>query len=134
MPHKNHLCPSPCKEQTVTLANNVRSTNAGFWSGLCWRSEGPLRAHIDISCVLYERWRQANMGGRMSHKIFSKKFSIALITIIWSWNSPIYAQSLMTDFENLFERCRISVETNTAFDIEGLQPADVGEPKYVNGA
>jgi hypothetical protein len=67
------------------------------------------------------------MGGRMSHKIFSKKFSIALITIIWSWNSPIYAQSLMTDFENLFERCRMSVETNTAFDIEGLQPADVGE-------
>ena len=59
-------------------------------------------------------------------KKFSEKFIIAL-TIVLRWNSPIHAQTLMHDFEILFERCRVSVETNSAFNIDGLQPRDVSK-------
>lgn len=65
--------------------------------------------------------------GTMSSEIFRTKCFAALVITIWAWSSPIHAQNLIDDFDNLFERCRLSVETNSAFESEGLQRRDVAE-------
>lgn len=46
---------------------------------------------------------------------------------LWVWGKPIQAQSLFQDFENLFERCRLSIETNSTFSSGGLEGRDVPE-------
>ncbi len=46
---------------------------------------------------------------------------------LWSWGKQIHAQSLVQDFERLFERCRLSIETNSAFNSAGLEERDVPE-------
>lgn len=60
------------------------------------------------------------------HK-FLRMCSAAFLMAFWTWGSPIYAQSLLQDFEDLFERCRASVETDSAFDTGSLQRRDVPE-------
>ena len=40
---------------------------------------------------------------------------------LWVWGKPIHAQSLTQDFESLFERCRTSIETDLAFESEGME-------------
>lgn len=63
----------------------------------------------------------------MRSKFFQPKSSAVLVMATWAWSSPIHAQSLIDDFDNLFERCRLSVEANLAFESEGLERRDVEE-------
>ncbi|MEI4490724.1 hypothetical protein SAMN05216376_11786 [Mameliella alba] len=48
-------------------------------------------------------------------------------TAFSTWGYPSYAQSLVQDFDDLFERCRASIETSSVFDSEGLQRRNVPE-------
>lgn len=63
----------------------------------------------------------------MKAENFKTKFIAALVTASCFWGGPTLAQGLLDDFEILFERCRVSVETLTAFDTEGLQETSVAE-------
>jgi hypothetical protein len=63
----------------------------------------------------------------MGSQSFSTGYVAALVSAFWIWSNPIQAQSLVQDFEHLFERCRIYVETNSAFDSGGLQRRDVAD-------
>lgn len=63
----------------------------------------------------------------MSSEIFRKRCTAALLMTLWAWGNPTHAQGLVQDFEELFERCRASVETNSVFDSRGLQMRDVPE-------
>ncbi|MBW4973412.1 conserved exported hypothetical protein [Roseovarius sp. EC-HK134] len=63
----------------------------------------------------------------MRSEIFGIKCFAAVVMASWAWSSPMNAQGLIDDFGNLFERCRLSVETNSAFESEGLQRRHVAE-------
>ncbi|OUD08491.1 hypothetical protein BVC71_13405 [Marivivens niveibacter] len=64
------------------------------------------------------------------------KRHIAFLVAILSWVTAALAvsvtffsadssQGLLRDFDNLFERCRLSIETNAEFDHEGLEETEV---------
>ncbi|MCG7519749.1 hypothetical protein [Ruegeria sp. Ofav3-42] len=61
----------------------------------------------------------------MVPKLFKTRCIAALAVALWLWGNPIHAQNLVQDFENLFERCRVSVETSSVFDSRGLQRQEV---------
>lgn len=46
---------------------------------------------------------------------------------VWFGNGPVHAQSLVDDFDILFERCRVAIETNSAFENEGFQRRDIAD-------
>lgn len=57
--------------------------------------------------------------------ILRRTYFVLLVMNLWGWGEPIHAQTLIQDFEILFERCRLSIETNSAFNIRGLESRDV---------
>lgn len=61
----------------------------------------------------------------------SRSFSTGCIAVLVSALSigcdPVQAENLVQDFERLFERCRISIESNLVFDSEGLQRRHVAD-------
>ena len=59
--------------------------------------------------------------------IFRKRYLAVLVMTLWVWGKPIHAQSLIQDFEKLFERCRMSIETNSVFNSGGLERQDIPE-------
>lgn len=61
----------------------------------------------------------------MVFEIFRTRYCAALVTALWALGHPVHAESLIQEFENLFERCRASIEANSAFVSEGLQSRDV---------
>jgi hypothetical protein len=64
-----------------------------------------------------------------SRFVSTKRYS-ALILAILGFGSPIYAQDFLDDFGDLFERCRVSVETSELFIADGLQEGSV-EKRHV---
>ncbi|MBP0483636.1 hypothetical protein [Sagittula salina] len=63
----------------------------------------------------------------MSNDILGPKRFAAFLIAVFCWGSPGNAQSLLHDFENLLERCRVSIEMNEAFDSAGLEQKSVEE-------
>lgn len=59
--------------------------------------------------------------------IFQQRYLVLLVMALWVWGKPIPAQGLFHDFENLFERCRLSIETSSEFNSGGLERLDVPE-------
>ncbi|NVO26698.1 hypothetical protein HJ526_04640 [Donghicola sp. C2-DW-16] len=50
---------------------------------------------------------------------------IAALAVSVTFFSADSSQGLLRDFDNLFERCRLSIETNSEFDHEGLEETEV---------
>ncbi len=71
----------------------------------------------------------------MKFFVHSKRH-VAFLVAIFSWVIAAFAvsvtffssdssQGLLRDFDNLFERCRLSIETNSEFNHEGLEETEV---------
>jgi hypothetical protein len=65
----------------------------------------------------------------VSKFISARKLSI-LAVVVCFFNSPTNAQSLEQNFNNLFERCRMHIETSSIFDTNGLAITEV-EKRHV---
>lgn len=63
----------------------------------------------------------------MNKKNNSRSYLATLLGTFWIWAAPIHAQTLTEDFSDLFERCRVSIETNAEFNSAGLEMRDVPE-------
>ncbi len=61
----------------------------------------------------------------MNLGLISKRFLSASVFVVFG--GGVQAQELKRDFEDLLERCRISVETSTDFDSTGLEERDVAK-------
>lgn len=56
--------------------------------------------------------------------VSTKRYSAFLIAF-FGFVSPTHAQDLTSDFGNLFDRCRVSIETSKIFIGDGLQEGNV---------
>ena len=82
-----------------------------------------LTSFCNATNVDFQKVRVCQMGS----EIFRTRYLAMLVATLWVWAKSIYAESLEQDFEILFERCRVSIETNSLFDSAGLQSLDVPE-------
>ena len=99
--------------------------------GACVSPKLPFRPRTAGLRLLTSFCNAANVGcqqvrvSQMVSKIFRARYFAMLVVFLWMWGKPIHAESLVQDFESLFERCRVSIETSSLFDNGDLERRDV---------
>lgn len=87
----------------------------------------PLRALID-HFLQGNQCRLSSVEAVQMGSVVTRTTTLALFfAAISTWGNQSYAQSLVQGFDDLFQRCRTSVETNALFDSAGLKRRNVPE-------